>query len=47
MALHLSGLIKTKKCGLRAHFFEPSRFGEEDRRERGEGARVPKDQALV
>ena len=47
MALHLSGLIKTKNVVLGLISLSYHIFGEEDWRERGEGARVPKDQALV
>ena len=47
MALHLSGLIKTKNVVLGLISLSHHVFGEENRRKRGEGARVPKDQALV
>ena len=47
MALHLSGLIKTKNVVSKLISLSHHVFGEEDRRERGEGAKVPKDQALV
>ena len=45
MALHLSGLIKTKIVVLRLISLSHHVFGEEYRRKEGEGARVPKDQA--
>ena len=47
MALHLSRIFKDQKWSLGAHFFEPSRFGEEERRKREKELGFPRDQALV
>ena len=42
MALHLSGLIKTKIMVSKLISLSHHVFGEDDRRERGEGARFQK-----